>query len=389
MVEVTRRRFLQAAVTAAGAALLSEAVPPVVAGDPSPVPVPSTLDGTAAILKGVVVQYARFEDDPWTLMHGVRAIGREFTVKGERPVDLLCSRYLKQKTVGGKSYLYMPREHEAHTNAFLKTILEAGVSPSHAFRLDGRRHTVGDLITGAKALFTFDPKKIDRDDLAWSLIAFSLQIPPTRETWTNGLGQQIALSDVMRLGFDTLDQATRQFRKAKDQGVMPEAGDAILDFTCGGTHLLYGLASCVGNGHRREGFGKRLKDHLDLLVWRLDADGRLMDRFYRQRAVPPPGAPAEWERLSALYYNDAKLKFYGHSFEILSYVKRQRLFTPTPAQARTIEGAGSTLAGAVKAIKGADLLEIRKTNLRLFHLLVGDACHAYHGIHMAPGINQV
>jgi hypothetical protein len=387
--EMTRRRFLQATATAAGAALLGSPAPPLAAGERAPVAVPSTLKGTDAILKDIAVRYARVEDDPWAMMHGVRAIGRDYAVDGKGVVDLLCSRYLKQKTVAGRSYLYMPLQHEAHTNAFLKTILEAGVKPSHPFQLEGRRYTVGDLVTGAKALFTFDPKKVDRDDLAWSLIAFSLQVPPAHETWSNGLGQQIALSDVIRVGFDALDEATRQLRKAKEQGMMPESGDRIHDFTCGGTHLIYGLTSCVGNGHRREESGKRLKEHLDLLVWRLDADKHLMDRFYAQRAAPPPNAPPEWESLAALYRNDARIKFYGHSFEILSYARHRRLFTPTPAQALAIERAGGTLADAVKAIKGVDLLEIKKTNLRLFQLLVGDACHAYHGVHMVPGVNQV
>ncbi len=169
---------------------------------------------------------------------------------------------------------------------------------------------------------------------------------------------------------------------------MPDANDKIVDFTCGGTHLVYGLASCVANGHREDHFPRRLKEHLDLMVWRLEADGYLMERFYRE-APPPQGNPPGWEKVYALYHNDAKIKFYGHSFEILSYVRHRRLFTPTPAQARAVEKAGTTLANAVRAIKGVDLFEVRRTNRRLFHLLVGDCCHAYHGIHMVPGVNEV
>ena len=165
---------------------------------------------------------------------------------------------------------------------------------------------------------------------------------------------------------------------------MPTEKDAIHGFTCGGTPLIYGVAACVGNGYRQDDFVKRLQAHLDLLVWRLEADGYLLDRFYRQSA-PPPGQ----ERIYDLFFRDAMMKFYGHSFEILSYVKRKRLFTPTADQAHAIERAGATLAQAVKGIEEVDLFEVRKTNLHLFHLLVGDACHAYHGIRMAPGVNQI
>ncbi len=386
--ELTRRRFLRATAALAGGIAFSEALPSWSAVEGAAVAVPSTLQGAPAILKQIITEYAPLEDDAWCLMHAIRAMGRDLDIKGQHAVTFLCSHFLKQKTVAGKAYLSMPLEDEGHANAFLKTILEAGITPSHPFQLNGRRYTVADLVSSAKALFSFDPKTINPDDIAWTLIAFSLQISPSDDAWTNATGQRIVFSDLIRFGFDTLDDATRKLRSTKERGIMPETKDKIQDFTCGGTHLVYGLASCVGNGHRGNDFAKRLKEHLDLLVWRLEADGYLMERFYRTLS-PPPTRPPGWEKVSALYYNDARIKFYGHSFEILSYAKRRRLFTPTPAQTGAIEKAGATLAEAIKGIKGIDLFAIRKANLRLFHLLVGDCCHAYHGIHMVPGVNQV
>lgn len=383
---VTRRRFLQLASAWAGGVALARALPSAAAAAGPPVPVPATLGGTADVLKQLVTRYASFEDDAWVLMHGVRAMGRDFAVKGESAADILCSRFLKHKTVAGKSYLYMPIDLEAHTNTVLKTLLEAGISLSHPFRSNGKRYTVGDLMNSAKGLFTFDPKTFDRDDIAWTLIAFSREIPPARDTWTNAHGQRIRMTDLVRFGFDTLDDACRQLRQAKDRGVIPTEKDAIHDFTCGGTHLIYGLASCVGNGYRRDDFVKALQAHLDLLVWRLEADGHLMRQFYQsQQAKIAPGL----ERVYDLFFRDAAMKFYGHCFEILSYAQHRGLFTPTVEQTRAIERAGAVLAEALNGIKQADLFEVRKSNLPLFHLLVGDACHAYHGIHMVPGVNHI
>ncbi len=381
--DLTRRRFLEAALTLVTSAGLS-GVSGVAKAATTLVAVPASLGRTSTALEEIIGRYARLEDDPWALMHGVRAMGPDFTIKGENAVTFLCSRFLKQKSVSGMSYLYMPVDLEGHTNAFLKTVLEAGVPPSNPFQLDGKRYTVADLVKSAKALFVFDPKTIDRDDLAWTLIAFSLQIPPDRDTWTNAFGQRLRFSDVIRFSFDALDDATQQLRRAMDRGIMPEAKDKIHEFTCGGTHLVYGLASCVGNGYHGENFPRRLKTHLDLLVWRLGAEDNLMRRFYRQ-APPSP----DLEKIYDLYRNDAKLKFYGHSFEILSYAGLRHLFAPTPAQGRAIEKAGATLAEAVKGMVGVDLFEIRKRDPRLFALLIGDSCHAYHGIHMAPGTNEV
>lgn len=380
---ITRRRFLQMVSAWAGGMALSRALPAAAAVESPAVSVPSQLDGTTDILKWFVSKHAVFEDDAWALMHGVRAMGRNFTVKGERAADTLCSRFLKQKTVAGKSYLYMPIDLEGHTNTLLKTLLEAGVSLNQSFRLGGKRYTVGDLMNSAKGLFTFDPKTIDRDDIAWTLIAFSREHPPSRDTWTNAYGQQIRMTDLVRFGFHVLDEASQRLRQAKDRGVMPAARDAIHSFTCGGTHLIYGLASCVGNGYRRDDFLKRLQTHMELLVWRLEADGHLLQRYY-QRSRPSPGQ----EQVHDLFFRDAVLKFYGHCFEILSYVKQKRLFAPNADQVHIVERAAATLAEVAEGLRQVDLFALRKSNARLFHLLVGDACHAYHGIYMVPGINQ-
>lgn len=384
-IHLTRRQFLGAAVTLAAVAppwllRMAEAVS-------APVPVPKTLGRTNALLKEIITTYAPVEDDPWTLMHGVRALGPSFSIKGERAVDFLCARFLTPKAVNGKTYPQMSLDNQGHTNTFLKTLLEAGIGLDHRFALEGRQYTVGDIAEGAKAFFTFDPKTIDRDDLAWTLIALSRVIPPDKDTWTNAAGQQIRFSDVVRFAFDTLDETTAKFRQAKAKGIMPDANDKIVDFTCGGTHLVYGITTCVGNGYRDHGFPQRLKTHLDLMAWRLEADDRLIDRFYRN-APPPPGNPSGWQAVAAVYHNDAKIKFYGHTFEILSYAMKHKLFKPTSTQSQVIERAGTRLAEAVTGMKGVDLFEVRKANRRLFHLLIGDSCHAYHGIQMTPGLNQ-
>lgn len=385
---MTRREFLRTASIVAGGLALSGALPKAAAGTQPLVSVPKVLDEAQTILAALIARHAPLQDDPWVMMHGIRAMGPDFTVGSERAVDLLLSRFLKQKQVAGQTYLYMPTEHEGHANACLKTLLEVGVPLSHSFALDGRHYTISDLVDSAKALFVFDPKTVDRDELAWTLIALSLQVDPSKDAWTNAYGQQIRFGDVVRLGLDTLDATTRQFRQAKARGVMPTEKDAIMGLTCGGTHLAYSLASCVANRHGGDEARARLLDYLDLHIWRLQADGHLMETFYRQ-AAPPQEAPSALRRLAALYYHDALLKFYGHSFEIISYARRHRLLVPTPAQTQTIGQAAGRLREAVKAVGTTDFFEFRQTNRRLFHHLVGDSCHAYHGIRMAPGVNQV
>jgi hypothetical protein len=144
----------------------------------------------------------------------------------------------------------------------------------------------------------------------------------------------------------------------------------------------------VGNGHGGQEGKQRLKAHLDLMMWRLETDSLLMDRFYRQLPMPS-GKPPGRQKFYALYRNDAKIKFHGHVFEILSYVTHKNLFTPTSEQIRVVQKSATVLTQAVQEIQGADLFEVKRQNQKLYRLLIGDSCHAYHGINMMPGVNQV
>lgn len=381
---VNRREFLRHAGAWLGGAAVSAAFPSVSSALEGPAPVAAAAAAAASHLKGMIQRYAQRADDPWILMHAVRALGPGITVGDENAVNLLCARYLQEDRMGGRSYPYMPGAHEGHANAFLKTMLEAGVPLSRSFRLNGHTYQVGDLVEGAKARFRFEPKTANPDELAWSLIAFSKTVPADRDTWTNADGGRIRLSEVIRFGFDVLDAATSALRQAMHQGQMPTAKDKIHGFTCGGTHLIYALAACVGNGYRQDDFVKRLAAHLELLVWRLSADWSLLERFYSQQQPEQALKPHY-----ALYGADAWLKFCGHAFEILSYAQSRRLFRPTPAQTQTIAQAGGLLVASVERVRQAgDLMEIRRDDPKLFRLLVGDVCHAYHGIHMVWGVNQ-
>lgn len=82
----------------------------------------------------VIRQHAMTPRDPWAVSHGLRAMGRDFTIQGGRSaVDFLLEEQITSVTVGGKTMLGVPREVEIHPNSFLKTLLEAGVPLDYRF----------------------------------------------------------------------------------------------------------------------------------------------------------------------------------------------------------------------------------------------------------------
>ena len=112
----------------------------------------------------------------------------------------------------------------------------------------------------------------------------------------------------------------------------------------------------------------------------------LADQYYRLVATAYPKAQSESLRH---YELDARLKFLGHSMEIITYGRTFGLFTPTAAQQAEIRRATETLVETILDISTLDLGAVRDQTRPLYHLLVGDACHAYHGLWMARGVNQV
>jgi hypothetical protein len=338
-------------------------------------------------LRPLILRYAAAPDNPWAMMHGVRAIGKSFSAGGGPAIGYLSSHELKEQTEQGRPYLQMPVVVEGHANTFLKTVLEAGVSLDHPITAAGRRRTVGNLLDDAKAVFSYESGKINgaADDLAWSIIAFSMTTDPKQDGWRNAQGQQIRLREVVRYGFETLDWACADFRKAMREGRTPAWKDRVSNFTCGGTHLIYSLGAAVRYGHLGEEGRERYAREIGLLIWRLRMDLHLLDEYYKTVAKAYPGKEANWHP----YQIDGRLKFLGHAFEILSYNRLNRLVPLTAEQEREVQWAGGQLAGTIQEFKGLDLGRIRQARRKLFDLLIGDACHAYHGIHMVRGVNQV
>lgn len=377
---VTRRSFLQASLAGLGLAAV-DAVQFLDAGSNAWAE-SAPLARARETLKRMILKHAAAKDNPWLLLHGIRAFGKGFKVDGEPALGYVCTRYLKETKVNGKTYLYLPPGDEGHTNAFLsEAILDAGVATDYPIRWNGRRYTVGDLVASAKARLSFDPASFDGDDLAWSLITFAYITPPDEDTWVNAYGKRIRFSEMVEFGMATLEEATQQLRTAMRQGAMPTQKDRIHNFTCGGTHLIYGLAACLRFGYRQRSFADRMKTQFDLLVWRLEAEPHLIDAHYRAAVGQHP------EDALRLHHLNAKLKFLGHAFEVINYARVYRLFSPTPVQEKTLDTSQAVLIGVIEGIGREGIGKIAR-DTRLLNLLIGDACHAYHGLWMVKGVNQ-
>jgi hypothetical protein len=328
-------------------------------------------DDGAAIIR----RYAVEPDDPWTVAHGLRGFGRDFTINGgRRAVDFLLEDVLVTLPANGKGALGFPVEVEAHPNMFLKTLLEAGVPLDQAFTHEGRPRTLRDVVDGARALFRPTLVSSVPNALPWSLIALTRTTTPLRQQWTNAWGEMVALDLVVERALRLLEQASAPLAGAMRAGRPETAQAPVHGFTCGGTHLLYALLTAVHAGYTGKDRQERVQQQVDLLVWRLSADVDLMERFYGERAGK---AGAAW------YALDAKLKLLGHGAECLAFATLHDVVGLTPAQRERRQAAVAALRRMLRDLEARDLGEVKALDRELYRQVIGDTCHARHGLTLA------
>jgi hypothetical protein len=351
---LSRRRFLQFALAAGMAPALTSSVD--AARDPD--------QG----IRRFIERYAVGPKDPWALVHAIRGVGKSCRINGEPAAGYVLRTCVRAQEVNQRRYLYIPSSIEVHSNMFLKTFLEAGVPTSEIFPYEGHVFYLKDLGEGAKALFRFNPHNFDRDDLAWSLIAFAeLQ----DQEWQNAYGERIQLATLAAFGAQVLHEATQELKSYATAGLPLPKKLPIHSFTCGGMHLCYSVLVAARYGLLPEHREELVPDQLQMLLYRLQADPELIDRYYREISSAPG---------VELFRAGAKLKVLGHALECLGYARTHALWQPSLSQRHQIERAGQEVRSLLAYLLTLDLAAIQRQHAQLAQQVVGDTCHAYRGL---------
>jgi hypothetical protein len=356
----------------------------------APVSLPADAANAVRAADEMLEHYARDIGNASVLIHAVRGFGRGFTLAGgERAVDHLCTRQAAEKEVAGRRRIYFKRDAEVHENSFLKTFLEAGVSPDQAIRVGANSYTLRDAAESAKALFRCDPNDLYRFDadefrydptpqpprrgpegealdpkgelihehLPWGLIAFSQLMKPGEASWGNDYGETINLPAVV-------DRALAEYEHTcslGEQALMGEqpAPDAfrreIKRYSCFGLHSAYGFLACLKQGYRNDDLAARVGRMLELLTFRLKGDAEAINREYAAQAQAAPPQVVEAFRVRAL------VKLYGHAFESINYAKLHHLATFTPAQERRIQAGEQAFYESIVRLRALDWSVPRRT----------------------------
>jgi hypothetical protein len=354
----TRRRFLGLTATAAATMLA-----PGRARAAGPAADKTTL-ATVEALRGLVTQRAIVSEDPWVLMHVVLALGPDAESANGSLLDGVVARHCTMVGKGDRSYPSFPINVEAHPNHFLEIMDAIAVPSSRRFKIAGGEIGVDDLRTGAQALFT---PTIAGPELSWTLSVFTAHLPPSADRFTNADGQAFTVAALVEAAAQAAELGYADTVAAM-RGTKPYGRSTLQTYACNGSHVLYGLFDALRHGYEGKNLRQRVQNLTKATYFRLAAEVALIDQ-----ALGAPG-----QQLNA---DAAKLQFLGHSIENLRYAERHGIYAPSDGERQVRTTAERTLAEVVQRITTVHNLDALAASVpRAYRIVLGDACHALHGL---------
>ncbi len=190
---------------------------------------------------------------------------------------------------------------------------------------------------------------------------------PSADRFTNADGQTFTVAALVETAAQAAEVGYADTVAAM-KGTKPYGRSTLQTYACNGSHVLYGLYDALRHGYEGKNLRARLRALTQATYFRLGAEVALIDQ-----ALASPA-----QQLNA---DAAKLQFLGHSIENLRYAERHGIYTPTDAERGQLATAEHDLAAVVQRITTVHNLDALAASVpRAYRIVLGDACHALHGL---------
>ncbi len=335
------------------------------------------------LLRTQCLLHAADPKNPWALAHGITGLGKSHLASdGRRAADVIVSDFL-QKNPGDQGSPYSFAKFaadrtpiEPHPNLLVKSLVESKLPDSTTFKMSsGEKVTLGELVKSVQIGFAHVP--INEGywlNVGWTLDLLGSRLTPKTARFKNRAGQEIDFNEVMDDALAYLELAQAPIAAGMDQGLpeVPKRKQGIYSHSCGGLHLIQAVNAWARFPEVKKRWGKRLDRQIDVLFYRLGSE---------QRQYEAALAQAPQYKLQLL---TQMLKFYGHFLETTGRLVAENGFKPNVAQKRNIASARALLDYATVELHGMGAFdtmdEIKKSQPQIYLDLIGDACHAAHGL---------
>jgi len=323
--------------------------------------------------------FAADPKNPWALAHGITAFGASFVAAdGRKAADVMVGDFLLENRLpdggfGEGAHLGFVRYAtdgtpvEPHVNLIAKTLVNAGIPPSTKYKTKRGEVTLQQLVDEARRGFRHVPVSEEYwKGVAWTLDLFSQTTP----------AGDAALNKVMDDALGELERATLELKNGMAAGQMvPKRKQGIYAHPCGGFHFVQAVLSWARHPEVRKRWGKRVDTQVDIVFFRLESERQQYDA-----ALEAGGAQYKLQILTQM------VKFYGHFLETTARLKSDLKWTPNDAQKQSIAKAKAYLDNTVrmldadKTFTDARMKAIRQSQPQIYLDLIGDSCHAAHGL---------
>jgi hypothetical protein len=322
-------------------------------------------------------------DNPWALLHGLLAFGPGFKASDGRGAWSVVAEHAAR--VGEPPRWDFPQTHEGmpvepHDGTTVR-ILTVARPDGWSAPLGGRAGgpTPRELLVDAAHRLGEQAASgwPQRHDVGWSLGAVCAGAADGAPLRVDG----VDLDAVARSAASLLKSECLALEHDRRHGAEEVKKDkkGIFTHPCGGLHLIQGLEVCAAAGVGGPEVRSAYLEQIDLLRWRLRGEIALYQRL--RSANTGDGAVATILAIQ-------QLKFAGHVLEALAQARVDGLVAVGGSEAMAFAAdlgfAAEAVDEAAALLSGAGILadmdRLRVAARQQYFDLVGDACHALHGL---------
>jgi hypothetical protein len=350
----------------------------------TPAPEPHALQ----VLREQCLLDAADAKNPWALAHGVKLFGPTYlAADGRKAVDVIIHDFLqKNPTANSQAAPYGFQRFaadgtpiEPHTNLNAKAFVVEGKLPlSTTFAASFGPVTLKQLVDGIKRSFRHVPTSPAYWlDVAWTLDLFAAT-EKAGATLSTSDGRQVSLDQVFDDALTELEKETAELKAGLEahQPQVDKRKQGLYAHPCGGLHFVQAVLGWARNPSVRKRWGARVEQQIALHFYRLESEHRQYDAASVQAQKLAPEL-----KLRVL---TQQVKFYGHFLETAARFRDDLGWRPDATQQQQLAVARALLDATVRELEAAhafDQLEtLKKTQPQVALDLVGDGCHAAHGL---------
>lgn len=348
-------------------------------------------------LQGHLKAEASSIENPWALLHSILAFGNEHhTVDGKLAVKDIIETYGTLQVHGEHQLIDLPASVEVagksiliepHEDLALKVFTEVGTDSNLSVTVEGVELTMRDLYLNSLLSTYLLPEQNlssfkSTDDMPWGIQALSYNAP-LKLTWISTEKQvPMSMEQLTLFGVAVLSSETGFMKEALATNTnFQRQGQGIFKYTCGGAHLLQGVAYSVARGFGNDKAVEEIKAQVNLLFYRFPIELQIYDQTLQ-------AAPQHKRKLLV-----QRFKFTGHFLETVAKLEALGFYTPTAKHTQIIQGAADQLVLVTEALRQdgvfSRLGEIKKEDPQMYLDLLGDAGHAVYGLQLISGQREI